>query len=193
MYRVPWLNSLPLGGRVRERGSKNSSTPSPQVLPACRQAGPHGRGNLAWLLALGIFLSACTKEGGDLHPLTLLSPAGQRIELRVEIVDDDAERSRGLMFREELPVGHGMLFVFDRPHILSFWMKNTHIPLDILFFDTEGLFVSTATMEPCRSYPCPMYTSAAEAQYALEVPKGSVEMSRIGEKWELTLPEAGAD
>ena len=76
-----------------------------------------------------------------------------------------------------------MLFIFEKPQILSFWMKSTVIPLDILFFDEGGKLVSTATMEPCAADPCQTYPSAAEAQYALEVPAGFSEQHGIGEGW----------
>ena len=119
--------------------------------------------------------------------LTLIGPAGQQVTIRAEIADDAASRQTGLMFRTDLPAGSGMLFVFERERPQSFWMKNTLIPLDILFFDQAGRFVSRATMEPCEQEVCPTTRSGAPAQYALEVNRAEPKTMEVGEGWRLSM------
>ncbi len=64
--------------------------------------------------------------------------AGGQARFAVEIADDDAERAKGLMFRPRLSPGAGMLFIYDRPQTVAFWMKNTLIPLDMVFIGADG-------------------------------------------------------
>ena len=89
----------------------------------------------------------------------------------VEVADDPAERAKGLMFVEELGPREGMLFVYEaeRPGI-AFWMRNTFIPLDMIFADAEGVIVSVhANAVPLDETPIP---AGAPAQFVLEVPGG---------------------
>lgn len=144
------------------------------------------------LLAALVVLTACThspqsqKTGNEnTANVTLLSPENQALHIHAEIADEPDEQQRGLMFRDHLDPGRGMLFIFEQPRVLSFWMKNTLIPLDILFFDPSGNLISWKTMEPCHSDQCQMYQSEQEALTALEVPAGYVKEYGVGEGWKL--------
>lgn len=112
---------------------------------------------------------------------TIPSPAvelhGQRFS--VELAVDDAGRQHGLMMRTTLAPDHGMLFVFPYTAPLAFWMKNTLIPLDILYFDEDRRLVSMQlNVPPCKADPCPSYPSDAPARYVLELSAGTAR--RIG-------------
>ncbi len=97
----------------------------------------------------------------------------------VEIADEDAERARGLMFRDKLGANEGMLFIWDRPAPRAFWMLNTRIALDIIYIGPDLSIVGWALdTPPCRTRNCPNYPSGAPAQYVLEVNAG--EMARLG-------------
>ena len=98
--------------------------------------------------------------------------AGERYT--VEVADGDGERARGLMFRDSLADGHGMLFIHDHTGPLAYWMKNTRIPLDILYFDEALELVSQQRdVPPCSAgNACPSYPSRAPARYVLELNAG---------------------
>jgi len=123
--------------------------------------------------------------------VVLTSSKGDRVHIRVELANTVSQRRKGLMFRKELALDHGMLFLFKKEKQLSFWMKNTFIPLDILFFSAEREFISSNTMYPCRAQLCPRYKSAIPAQYALEVPMGFVRENGIKEGWKMEIKREG--
>jgi len=140
------------------------------------------------LLPLAFLLISCNAHEG-MQEITLQSQDNE-FSVWVEIADDLAEQAVGLMNRETLSDGKGMLFIFSQPKKQSFWMKNTLIPLDILFFDAEGAFVNGHTMDPCDDDPCKSYGSARAIQYALEVNAGVTKKHNIGLGWSLVLPIA---
>jgi uncharacterized membrane protein (UPF0127 family) len=94
--------------------------------------------------------------------------------LKVEIADDDKKRAQGLMNRTKLDEGRGMLFIFSQEQPLSFWMKNTLIPLTIGYFDKNQTLFQTVDMSPASPMDVvpPSYPSSRPGKYALEVPKG---------------------
>lgn len=77
------------------------------------------------------------QPGVNLAPLTVIS-GDKRHNFRIELARNDAERSRGLMFRQSMPADQGMLFDFERDQMVSMWMRNTFIPLDMLFVLADG-------------------------------------------------------
>ncbi len=119
--------------------------------------------------ALGCSHSAATGRVRS-AAVVLPSRAGeQRVE--VELARNEAERAHGLMFRQELAPGHGMLFLFDAPDQLTFWMENTYIPLDMIFLDGERRIIYVeANAEPLtRTGRGPKHQLA---QFVVEVPGG---------------------
>ena len=133
------------------------------------------------VLAFALLLSACANGG------PWVEVGGERFT--VEIADDDTERARGLMFRDELADGTGMLFIHDAEEPLAYWMKNTRIPLDILYFDTARKLVSQQrNVPPCSGGDsCPTYPSAQPARYELELNAGEAERLKLQDGAELGL------
>jgi uncharacterized membrane protein (UPF0127 family) len=121
---------------------------------------------LLLLALIALLCSACTASSTPWVELK-----GQRYD--VELAMDDASRMRGLMFRDHLPDAHGMLFVFEREEPQAFWMRNTRIPLDILYFDAALRLVSVAAgVPPCTTQTCPSYPSKGPARFVLELNAG---------------------
>lgn len=92
---------------------------------------------------------------------------------KVEIADTAEKQALGLMFRDSMADDEGMIFVFPNEAPRSFWMKNTRIPLDIMYFDKNLKMVSvSADTPPCRVSRCPSYPSTGPAMYVLELNAG---------------------
>ena len=149
--------------------------------------------NVILLIGILVLINGCATKsqlGLEEKVITLISPTGESVKILVEVADSPGERTKGLMFREELAEEQGMLFIFDEEEMLTFWMKNTLVPLDIIFFDEAGEFVSSTMMVPCERDPCPVYQSKGEAMYALEVESGFIDIYRVGDGWLLEIPES---
>ncbi len=116
-----------------------------------------------------------------------------RVELggktfKVEIADTAEKQALGLMFRDSMPDDEGMIFIFPNEAPRSFWMKNTRIPLDIMYFDKDLKMVSiSADTPPCRVSRCPSYPSTGPAMYVLELNAGKASELGVGPGDVLTI------
>jgi uncharacterized protein len=122
--------------------------------------------------------------------LKIYLPSGASVT--AELARTDAERARGLMFRPKLLPDQGMLFVFEREEPHAFWMKNTLIPLDILWLDRDRRVVHVEKdVPPCKSDPCPSYGPARAALYVLELAAGAAARLGLkpGDRLDFVLPK----
>ena len=111
-----------------------------------------------------------TGQASATERVTIVASGGD-VRVQVEVADDTDEMQKGLMGRTALAEDAGMLFVYPEERELSFWMKDTLIPLSIAFMDAEGRIVDLQDMKALDDRP-PHYTSAEPARYALEVNEG---------------------
>jgi uncharacterized protein len=122
-----------------------------------------------------ILLAACLAGGPAAADECAFGVADLRdshatLRFSIEVADTEEERAKGLMFRESLPQFSGMLFVYDKPQPVAFWMRNTLIPLDMLFFDGAGRLVSVhPNARPHDETPIP---GGADIRYVLEINGG---------------------
>lgn len=116
----------------------------------------------------------------DLHPvytpLTIETHTGDQV-FEVELALTGSEQERGLMYRTQLPANRGMLFVFSQPHVITMWMKNTRIPLDMVFIGKEGKIVSIHENAEPESED--IISSVVPAGAVLEIPGGTVAQQGI--------------
>ncbi|MFB6099787.1 MAG: DUF192 domain-containing protein [Candidatus Nanohalobium sp.] len=136
---------------------------------------------LAVQILAGIILGA---------PTTVSFPESSAT-LHVEVADSEQERLKGLMYRKKLPINQGMLFVFPKEAPRGFWMKNTLIPLDMIFVDRNGRIINIE-----EAYPEPntseenlkIYRSEAPARYVIETNSTFTEKKNIEEGDRVEIP-----
>lgn len=127
-----------------------------------------------------IFLAACSGGRGATPSASQTPPAsGPRVVLpsgavfALEVARTPEQVAQGLMFRESLAPSTGMVFLFDAPEPRSFWMKNCHFALDMVFALKNGTIVDVLEgVPPCAADPCPSYPSRAPADTVVELTAG---------------------
>lgn len=128
-------------------------------------------------VGFNVFLFSSQRQ---LYEVRLVTSYGER-PLMVELAKTFRQKQKGLMFRKELKVGEGMLFVFNDPLIPRFWMKNTLIPLDMLFIGRDQIIKHIEEkVPPCLpETECATYAPEEPVQYVLELPGGYSHMFKI--------------
>ena len=116
------------------------------------------------ILIFLVFLTSCAK-----YENIFIDNGVEKIKIKAEVADTQEKRERGLMFRKHLNENKGMLFAFDNDATYNFWMKNTLIPLDIIFISKGFQIVEIIHAEPCVEEPCETYKTAEYSRYVLEV------------------------
>jgi hypothetical protein len=162
---------------------------------------------IAAVAALGVATGACLAGSrgdapGGPAPAAGKEREARRAEVRLpndhlvvaEIADTPERWQKGYMFRREVREGEGMVFLFPQPDVHPFWMKNTLVPLDIIWLDeTRTVVHIEANTPPCKADPCPSYGPMRKASAVLEVRAGTAatEGLKVGDRLRITVPQSG--
>ena len=125
--------------------------------------------SLITILLLLTPLLSCKSKKLPVKDIKIIRQDGTEFIVAAEIAEKTEDRNHGFMERKNIPDGTGMLFIFERDQILSFWMKNTPHPLSIAYIDSKGRIRDIFDMTP---YSIASITSTVSVRYALEVPQG---------------------
>lgn len=134
------------------------------------------------LPVLALMLAACSD--GSLLPTEKMTIRDQVFTL--EVANQPDTRERGLMYRDSMPKNHGMIFIFDAPSHVSFWMKNTRIPLDIIYINDGGSVTGIYTLQP---YDERGIHNPPEARFVIELNGGRSQEIGLKTGDKLALPE----
>jgi uncharacterized membrane protein (UPF0127 family) len=145
-------------------------------------------GQTGRLALTAVFVALAGMAGAETcrDDVVKLRGEGDQARFRVELADEEAERAQGLMNRDELARGAGMLFVYPEPQQVAFWMKNTLIPLDMIFMDAGGT-VQKVHHEAVPHDETPIYGGSG-IQSVLEINGGLARRIGIEEGWQLRHP-----
>lgn len=137
--------------------------------------------NITISIILFLCINSIFAKKLETKKLTIQTQSNQIIIVDAELAKTQEQRNYGFMNRKKIPDGTGMLFIFEKDQILSFWMKNTPHPLSIAYIDSKGTIKDIFDMTP---YSLSTIVSTTSVRYALEVPQGwfKKENIQIGDK-----------
>jgi len=128
------------------------------------------------VLLIAVALAGAAVHGSPGNATASFISDGEKLAtVTLEVADEEPERREGLMNRRSLRSDHGMLFVFPDERVRSFWMKNTYIPLDMIFIAENGTIVEVQQADPEPNTPdeeLKGYVSSSPAKYVIEVNQG---------------------
>ena len=128
------------------------------------------RGLVLGMLLISLTCQAYAFTRGEAH---ITTRNGEVVTFNVEFAITPQERAQGLMGRDKLGPNEGMVFIFPNEALRRFWMKDTKLPLDILFFDKDLTLISV--FEGAEPYSLDSISSLIPAQFVLEIPAGTME------------------
>ena len=141
--------------------------------------------SLITILLLLTPLLSCKSKKLPAKDIKIIRQDGTEFIVNAEIAEKAEDRNHGFMERKNIPDGTGMLFVFEKDQILSFWMKNTPHPLSIAYIDSKGKIRNIYDMTP---YSLSSIVSTVSVRYALEVPQGWYKKNGITEGDTVVIP-----
>lgn len=144
---------------------------------------------IATSLAVGLTSRGRQAAAGEEFLLSIRTPSGTTIQ--AELADTPQKRAMGLMYRESLSENHGMLFIFGEAQPWTFWMKNTRMPLDIIWLNEKKTIVHIEANTPICTRTdngCPQYQSNEPAMYVLELAGGRAQALKLKKGMKLQFP-----
>lgn len=132
------------------------------------------------ILILSLLTTACSASPA--FPIIELQLKGKNYQ--IEVADTPQRKSQGMMFRQSIHPNSGMLFAYETPVNVNIWMKNTLIPLAVIWLDAQAVIMDMKVLYPCSSRNCPSFGPPQASMYVLELHSNELSRFKIGDRLE---------